>query len=478
MSYILNKKLLCSLAIAGTMINSTAFASENPFATVPKDYWAYTAVEHLVETGLVDGYNLTDFHDKKVVARYDLAQFVARAMANENRATAEDKVILNKLQQEYSNELKIMMVMPAEPAPVKEEPQATNNFFDNGKIKWFGDARIRYQTNYKADTPKGYTANVADKDRKDKRSNRIQERLRLGFYAEPDENLSVLGRVKLENTTNDDNGYTNNGDSGAHGSANLDLLALTWKQMDTSVTLGRQNLNIGQGLIWWDNPVDGIMVTQDLGNNSLISAGWGNLTAENWKDYSMNAFIANAQIGVDDNTKFTLGYLKTNSNENTLWNNHKNQWNWIESSENPYMLEQIAYGINTQLSDKWNLTAEAVTNRASGLPDGAQKNGWWTRLTYGNLKWDTKDTWKVYADYMSLGNYSVDSTGWAHMLNTPGGDGLGGNGEKGYGLGISYMLADNTNLEFNWYKLRPYDSNYSGFSDYYDMYNLALNYSF
>lgn len=37
------------------------------------------------------------------------------------------------------------------------------------------------------------------------------------------------------------------------------------------------------------------------------------------------------------------------------------------------MLEQIAYGINTQLSDKWNLTAEAVTNRASGLPDGAQK---------------------------------------------------------------------------------------------------------
>lgn len=412
------------------------------------------------------------------MARYDLAQFVARAMANENRATAEDKVILNKLQQEYSNELKIMMVMPAEPAPVKEEPQATNNFFDNGKIKWFGDARIRYQTNYKADTPKGYTANVYDKDRKDKRSNRIQERLRLGFYAEPDENLSVLGRVKLENTTNDDNGYTNNIDKEAHGSANLDLLALTWKQMDTSITLGRQNLNIGQGLIWWDNPVDGIMVTQDLGNNSLISAGWGNLTAENWQKHSMNAFIANAQIGVDDNTKFTLGYLKTNSNENTLYNNHKNQWNWIESSENPYMLEQIAYGINTQLSDKWNLTAEAVTNRASGLPDGAQKNGWWTRLTYGNLKWDTKDTWKVYADYMSLGNYSVDSTGWAHILNTPGGDGLGGNGEKGYGLGISYMLADNTNLEFNWYKLRPYDSNYSGFSDYYDMYNLALNYSF
>ena len=105
------------------------------------------------------------------------------------------------------------------------------------------------------------------------------------------------------------------------------------------------------------------------------------------------------------------------------------------------MLEQIAYGINTQLSDKWNLTAEAVTNRASGLPDGAQKNGWWTRLTYGNLKWDTKDTWKVYADYMSLGNYSVDSTGWAHILNTPGGDGLGGNS-------VNYGFAAATDEEY------------------------------
>ena len=66
-----------------------------------------------------------------------------------------------------------------------------------------------------------------------------------------------------------------------------------------------------------------------------------------------------------------------------MWNNHKNQWNWIESSENPYMLEQIAYGINTQLSDKWNLTAEAVTNRASVFQMEHKKNGWWTRLTYG-----------------------------------------------------------------------------------------------
>ena len=101
----MNKKLMVSLLAVGVLTSSTAFANQNPFETVQKDYWAYTAVEKLVQDGLVDGYDLSDFHDKKVVARYDVAQFVARAMANEENASAEDKELLNKLKQEYDNEL-------------------------------------------------------------------------------------------------------------------------------------------------------------------------------------------------------------------------------------------------------------------------------------------------------------------------------------------------------------------------------------
>lgn len=474
----MKNKLIASLTLAGMLTGTTAFAAENPFATVPKDYWAYTAVEQLVSDGLVDGYNLEDFHDKKVVARYDLAQFIARAMANEGRANAEQKVILNKLQDEYSNELKIMTVIPAEPAKTEAQPAQNNNnnFFDNGKIKWFGDARVRYQRNY-TDNPRSYTANADESVRRDGKNSRIQERLRLGFYAEPDDNLSVLGRLKFENTLNDDTRWGTDGDT-HHGEGSVDLLALTYKNNNTAVTVGRQNLNLGQGLLFWDNPMDGILVTQDLGNNASVSAGWGDLTAATWQDHTTNAFVANVKAPINDNTNLTLAYLKTNSNNNRVYGTRKNQWNWIESTDNPYMFNSIAYGFNTQLSDKWKLKAEGVSNMASGLPDDAQKNGWWTRLIYGNLKWDTKGTWEVYADYMHLGNYSIDSSAWPHILNTPGGDGVGGNGEKGFGLGVSYMLANNTNLALNWYKLKPYDSDYSGFSDYYDMYNLELNYSF
>ena len=475
----MNKKLMVSLLAVGVLTSSTAFANQNPFETVQKDYWAYTAVEKLVQDGLVDGYDLSDFHDKKVVARYDVAQFVARAMANEENASAEDKELLNKLKQEYDNELKIMTVVPVQ--QVVKETKTVVKESSNEKIKWFGDDRIRYQRNYKVDMPRNYKGDF-NKDKIKSGSSRIQNRLRVGFYAEPDKNLSVLGRIKIEDTSHDNDGWGNKNKGDNHGSANLDLLALTWKQDKTAVTLGRQNLNIGQGLIWWDNPVDGLFVTQDLGNNSSIQAGWGDLTAENWNEYSMNAFIANAKVGVSDNTNVTLGYLKTNSNKNRVGGNRykPDEYNWYEWrwQDSPYLLEQIALGVNSQLSDKVNLTVEGITNRASGLPDDAQKNGWWTRLTYGKQDWTKKDSWKAYFDYMSFGNYSVDSTGWGHILNTPGGNGLGGDGEKGYGLGFSYMLAANTNIDLNWYKLRPYDSSVSSFSDYKDMYNLSFIYSF
>ena len=117
-------------------------------------------------------------------------------------------------------------------------------------------------------------------------------------------------------------------------------------------------------------------------------------------------------------------------------------------------------------------------NGASGLPDNAQRSGWWSRLTYGNQNWSKAKTYNVYFDYVSLGGWACDSTGWGHIMNVAGGNGLGNDGEKGWGIGLSYMLASNTNLDVNYYKLRPYDSSRAGFSDYKDTYNVALSFSF
>ncbi|WP_196593464.1 S-layer homology domain-containing protein [Pectinatus sottacetonis] len=454
----MKKKLLLTLLTTGILLNTpAAFAAENPFSSVPKDHWAYSAVEKLVQDGLVDGYGDADFRGEKFITRYEMAQILAKAMSNQEKASTDDKNLIEKLEKEYSNELDSMNI------------RISNIENKLSSFKWFGDARIRYQRNYN---------NNIHQDNDSGNSSRLQERLRLGFYGTPAPHLSVTGRLKMENTNNNNDGWGNtHDDSGQHNSAYMDLLALSWQQKDTTVSVGRQEVSIGQGIIWWENPVDGIYVTQKFGKNSSLSAGWGDLTAENWKDKSMNAFLANLKVGIDDKTSTTLGYLSTGkSKNNTVDLTHYDSIH--DSWTAPYKLKQISYGINRQLFPKLNLLVEGVTNRASDLPSNAQKNGWWSRLTYGKQDWSKANTYNIYADYLSLGNWSTDSTGWGHILNTAGGNGLGCDGEKGFGIGVSYMLAANTNLDVNFYKLRPYDSNYSGFSNYKNSYNVSLAFSF
>ncbi len=442
----MKKKLLVSALAVSILGTSTAFAATNHFSSVPKDHWAYSAVEKLVQDGLIDGYGDEDFRGEKSITRYEMAQLVAKAMSNVEKANAEDKASISKLEDEYASELKAMDIR------LSKVEKGMSSF------KWYGDARIRYQTNYGNDIKNTNTNG---------NSSRIQERVRLGFYGEPAENISVTGRLKIENTNhkNDGWGSYHQNDNMNHGSANLDLLSLSWNRPNTKITLGRQAITLGQGIIWNDNPVDGFYIDQKLGKNVKLSAGWGDLSAENWATSSMDAFLANLSVGIGSKTTATVGYLSTNGNSVQTWGS-------------PYNLRQVAYGFNTQITPKVNVLVEGVHNGASGLPDNAQRNGWWSRLTYGNQNWSKAKTYNVYFDYISLGNWVCDSSGWGHIMNVAGGDGLGGDGEKGWGLGVSYMLAANTNLDVNYYKLKPYDTSYSAFSSYKDTYNVALSFSF
>ena len=145
-----------------------------------------------------------------------------------------------------------------------------------------------------------------------------------------------------------------------------------------------------------------------------------------------------------------------------------------------YKMNQFALGINTQLAPKWNLIAEGVRNNAGVLK---HKDGLWTRVTYGKQVWSQANTWNIYGEYFALGGGSIDSLGWQHRLNIAGGNAkdvgfTSDAGARGWGLGVGYMLAANTNLELTYYKLKPYDKNLAGFSNYDDVAYAALSYSF
>jgi len=91
--------LIFILGIAGTAL------AANPFSDVPAGHWAYSAVNKLAAAGIVDGMGDGTFKGDKTLTRYEMATFVARAMAKEDKATAEQKAMIDKLAQEFAGEL-------------------------------------------------------------------------------------------------------------------------------------------------------------------------------------------------------------------------------------------------------------------------------------------------------------------------------------------------------------------------------------
>ena len=182
----MKKKTLVSAVLAATIMGTTSvsLAAENMFSDVPLDHWAYDAIAKLAEDGIIEGYGDTGFGGDKAITRYEMAQLVAKAQANQENARAVDKAAIEKLQQEFDSEL-------------KGEVQNLRKDVDDlkGRMGWYGDARVRYYLNKKMN---GTSDNAGG------RRTQFQERVRLGFWFQIDDNLTVDGRLKLENTVDED----------------------------------------------------------------------------------------------------------------------------------------------------------------------------------------------------------------------------------------------------------------------------------
>lgn len=184
----IKRKMTSAFAVAAMMGVATAFAV-NPFSDVPSDSWAYQAVDQLATAGIINGYPDGTFKGQNNITRYEMAQMIAKGMANQDRANAEQQAMLNRLADEFSNELNTLGVRVA-----KLEDQV-------GNVKVTGDARINYIGKEGID---GY-------DYEDK----ITARVRLGLDAKVNKNTSVKARI----TT----GSIELGDSSKEAQANWDL---------------------------------------------------------------------------------------------------------------------------------------------------------------------------------------------------------------------------------------------------------------
>lgn len=121
-------------ALAATMAVSAACAfAANPFVDVPADSWAYKSVVELADAGIIQGVDGQYFQGGRNITRYEAAEMVAKAMAHMDRASVEQRALINKLADEYAEELNNLGVRVA----------ALENKV--GNVKLTGDARLRYK---------------------------------------------------------------------------------------------------------------------------------------------------------------------------------------------------------------------------------------------------------------------------------------------------------------------------------------------
>ena len=219
-----------------TILAATAVAA-NPFSDVTPDSWAYQAVSQLAQSGIVNGYPDGTFKGQNNITRYEMAQMVAKAMANQDRANAEQQAMINRLADEFSNELNNLGVRVS-----RLEDRV-------GNVKVTGDMRIRHQ---------GSEDSGVYSDGK----SLTDGRARVQFNAKVNDKTEAVVRVK---------GNYEFGDSTKGADAKIDRAYVDHKFGNhVSAKGGRFQQTIGSGLMY-DDTFDGAQF--NAGNDKVAYVG-------------------------------------------------------------------------------------------------------------------------------------------------------------------------------------------------------------
>ena len=171
-----------SLTIVLTMlfvfgIASTALAG--PFADVPLNHWAYSAVNSLAKAGIVEGYGDGTFRGDKAISRYEMAIVVGKAMERSANASAENKALIDKLANEFAQELNNLGVRVS---------KVENKVNEMSKTSFSGDFYLR---------------NVFFSEKIDADNNKAsfwRDRIRINFQNRATDDLTVFARFGARNT--------------------------------------------------------------------------------------------------------------------------------------------------------------------------------------------------------------------------------------------------------------------------------------
>ncbi len=411
----MKKSLIVTLALVFALsLASSAFAAANPFIDVPAKHWSYDSVAKLAKAGIITGYGDGTFRGDRTMTRYEMAAIVAKAMANEDKANAEQKAEIAKLEAEFSDELTKLGVRVT----------ALENKV--GNIKFTGEVRSRYEW---TKVPGDPTQNPAEKTR-----------LRLGMSADLGDDLAFVGRYQAESFASG---------NGASAPSQLNLAYLTGKAFGNgSFALGRQPIFLGKGLLYdgdgQDSVQDGFSFT--VGDQLKFTGaafkcgGIGNSLA------GTNVLAANADWTLNKDFDLTLVYAKSKEDTGT-----------------PLKTWTAGFGYNG--IQNIGLTFEYGKNNADAvkLPNGTAPKAWMAKAKYLGADGDKPQSYGLWVGYRKA------DQGFTNNTTLDGADQAGDllANKKGFEYGFEYAVFKNGILTLQYDNLKSNDNqntNYNNFT--------------
>lgn len=420
--YFVKKQVVCTLTAALAVTSLSALAA-NPFVDVPSDSWAYKSVVELADAGIIQGVDGQYFQGHRNITRYEAAEMVAKAMAHMDKASVEQRALINKLADEYADELNSLGV------------RVTNLENRVGHTRVFGDVFVRYRYQ------NGNKKNDSSWD----------TRFRIRAQGQVNDRTKVTAGVSTGFRPFASNGAAS--DEGNNPYVDLAKVDYNFGSKNWELSVGRNDVyRIGRdayGLQYFD-ALDGAELRYH--NDKLaITTGYGKFkdgkkpgvdTVKPISDAHSDHFSTDGlKTGYGEIDAF-FGSGKAARSEAGIYYNRLHQSNHGKDADKDYFAKYIAGYFARGNYGKWSLLANY---EHIGFKDGVKNvdgqdygDAWMYKLQYGNASFAAPGSWDTWLEYLDLDDGSF----------------LGGNpftwrfssdmdNQRTWGIGADYTVAKN-----------------------------------
>ena len=415
------KSKVLAAFVATMAVGATCAFAANPFVDVPSDSWAYKSVVELADAGIIQGVDGSYFQGERNITRYEAAEMVAKAMAHMDKASVEQRALINKLADEYADELNNLGV------------RVSNLENKVGNVKLTGDARLRYR----------YQDKVKDND------NSWDYRIRIRATANVNDKTTVNYGFSTNNHSFADNDAAQDGTAGdTHDDNYTDIANVTTKLgSNLTASVGREAqyvLGNGYGYNYGD-VFDRAQLKYNNGHFAA-TAGYGKFK-EGSDEYTIDATVDPAKKGkyaagnlLGAKTAYgeLEGFFGNGSAVGVYYNNFNGKDK--DSKADDLWGAYVSYNFGS----KWNALAnyEHVNlTEKTGVNTDDSADVWVGKLTYGKASMAAPKSWDAWVEYLNaedgafLGG-STNSWRFGKMDNI-----------ESWGAGIDYTFAKNAQFQ-------------------------------